>query len=102
MHTFWPAIVAESGKKYRSDDTEAILKNLGLQETVNQASGALQKNQNGADIPGKDTFTKNIGACRGAFLHTTCRGFCYSTIKFLIDFKSPRLLSSSFISLLRR
>ncbi|ELO4286414.1 hypothetical protein QUP93_004972, partial [Escherichia coli] len=33
-------------------------------ETVNQASGALQKNQNGADIPGKDTFTKNIGACR--------------------------------------
>ncbi|HCP6281501.1 TPA: tail fiber protein, partial [Escherichia coli] len=30
----------------------------------NQASGALQKNQNGADIPGKDTFTKNIGACR--------------------------------------
>ncbi|HAH1287603.1 TPA: phage tail protein, partial [Escherichia coli] len=29
-----------------------------------QASGALQKNQNGADIPGKDTFTKNIGACR--------------------------------------
>ncbi|HAN6185457.1 TPA: phage tail protein [Escherichia coli] len=39
-------------------------KNLGLQETVNQASGALQKNQNGADIPGKDTFAKNIGACR--------------------------------------
>ncbi|RXJ59927.1 phage tail protein, partial [Escherichia coli] len=36
----------------------------GLQETVNQASGALQKNQNGADIPGKDTFTQNIGACR--------------------------------------
>ncbi|HHS8916800.1 TPA: hypothetical protein ACTVMT_005695, partial [Escherichia coli] len=24
----------------------------------------LQKDQNGADIPGKDTFTKNIGACR--------------------------------------
>ncbi|ELB8789766.1 phage tail protein, partial [Escherichia coli] len=24
----------------------------------------MQKNQNGADIPGKDTFTKNIGACR--------------------------------------
>ncbi|MGU6095791.1 phage tail protein, partial [Escherichia coli] len=45
-------MVAESGKKYRSDDTEAILKNLGLQETVNQASGALQKKQNGADIPG--------------------------------------------------
>ncbi|WP_249818619.1 phage tail protein, partial [Escherichia coli] len=54
------AIVAKSGKKYRSDDTEAIRKNLGLQETVNQASGALQKNQNGADIPDKDRFLSNI------------------------------------------
>nr|WP_216334376.1 tail fiber protein [Escherichia coli] len=42
----------------------AVIEYLGLQKTVNQASGALQKNQNGADIPGKDTFTKNIGACR--------------------------------------
>ncbi|HFI6961486.1 TPA: tail fiber protein [Escherichia coli] len=42
----------------------AVIEYLGLLETVNQASGALQKNQNGADIPGKDTFTKNIGACR--------------------------------------
>ncbi|HHX0267468.1 TPA: tail fiber protein [Escherichia coli] len=42
----------------------AVIEYLGLQETVNKASGALQKNQNGADIPGKDTFTKNIGACR--------------------------------------
>ncbi|ENZ0910225.1 tail fiber protein, partial [Escherichia coli] len=29
-----------------------------------QASGALQKNQNGADIPNKDKFTQTIGACR--------------------------------------
>ncbi|MBW9946784.1 phage tail protein [Escherichia coli] len=42
----------------------AVIEYLGLQETINKASGALQKNQNGADIPGKDTFTKNIGACR--------------------------------------
>ncbi|WP_024167148.1 hypothetical protein, partial [Escherichia coli] len=34
---------------------------LGLQETVNQASGALQKNQNGADIPDKKLFLRNIG-----------------------------------------
>lgn len=34
---------------------------LGLQETVNQASGALQKNQNGADIPDKPRFVQNIG-----------------------------------------
>ncbi len=32
MHTLSPAIVAKSGKKYRSDDTEAIRKNLGLRE----------------------------------------------------------------------
>ncbi|EHX63681.1 putative side tail fiber of prophage domain protein, partial [Escherichia coli DEC13D] len=31
-----------------------------MQETVNQASGALQKNQNGADIPDKDRFLSNI------------------------------------------
>ncbi|WP_176343366.1 tail fiber protein, partial [Escherichia coli] len=29
----------------------AVIEYLGLQETVNQASGALQKKQNGADIP---------------------------------------------------
>ncbi|WP_252517801.1 phage tail protein, partial [Escherichia coli] len=34
------------------------------EQTVELAAGSLQKNQNGADIPGKDTFTKNIGACR--------------------------------------
>ena len=38
-----------------------IIKNLGLQETVNQAAGALQKNQNGADIPDKKLFLRNIG-----------------------------------------
>ncbi|EHR8283087.1 tail fiber protein [Escherichia coli] len=44
----------------------AVIEYLGLQETINKASGALQKNQNGADIPGKDTFTKNIGAAKAA------------------------------------
>ncbi|EIG41186.1 hypothetical protein ESTG_05047 [Escherichia coli B799] len=44
----------------------AVIGYLGLQETINKASGALQKNQNGADIPGKDTFTKNIGAAKAA------------------------------------
>ncbi|OSL12629.1 putative tail fiber protein (GpH) [Escherichia coli H305] len=39
----------------------AVIKYLGLQETVNQASGALQKNQNGADIPDKKLFLRNIG-----------------------------------------
>ncbi|MCQ1824562.1 phage tail protein, partial [Escherichia coli] len=45
----------------------AVIEYLGLQETVNQASGALQKNQNGADIPNKDKFTQTIGACRSFY-----------------------------------
>nr|WP_241956708.1 tail fiber protein [Escherichia albertii] len=39
----------------------AVIEYLGLQETVNQAAGALQKNQNGADIPDKKLFLRNVG-----------------------------------------
>ncbi|EJT2584933.1 phage tail protein, partial [Escherichia coli] len=55
------------------------------QETVNQASGALQKNQNGADIPGKDTFTKNIGACRAysAWLNIGGDSQVWTTAQFI-------------------
>ncbi|HIC6618640.1 TPA: phage tail protein [Salmonella enterica subsp. enterica serovar Narashino] len=35
---------------------------VGLGETINQASGALQKDQNGADIPDKKRFARTIGA----------------------------------------
>ncbi|HCO5728505.1 TPA: phage tail protein, partial [Escherichia coli] len=35
-----------------------------VKSAYDNAEKRLQKNQNGADIPGKDTFTKNIGACR--------------------------------------
>ncbi|ELE49148.1 phage tail protein [Escherichia coli] len=47
-----------------SKNIELTAEDLNLEQTVELAVGALQKNQNGADIPGKDTFTKNIGACR--------------------------------------
>ncbi|MFL9124777.1 tail fiber protein, partial [Escherichia coli] len=47
-----------------SKNIELTAEDLNLEQTVELAAGALQKNQNGADIPGKDTFTKNIGACR--------------------------------------
>ncbi|WP_334676990.1 tail fiber protein [Escherichia coli] len=47
-----------------SKNIELTAENLNLEQTVELAAGSLQKNQNGADIPGKDTFTKNIGACR--------------------------------------
>ena len=63
----------------------AVIEYLGLQETVNQASGALQKNQNGADIPGKDTFTKNIGACRAysAWLNIGGDSQAWTTAQFI-------------------
>ncbi|MDL6913823.1 hypothetical protein QS486_20015 [Escherichia coli] len=47
-----------------SKNIELTAEDLNLEQTVELAAGALQKNQNGSDIPGKDTFTKNIGACR--------------------------------------
>ncbi len=38
-----------------------ILTYLGLGETINRAADALQKSQNGADIPDKPRFVQNIG-----------------------------------------
>ncbi|HFM1803763.1 TPA: tail fiber protein [Escherichia coli] len=63
----------------------AVIEYLGLQETVNQASGALQKKQNGADIPEKDTFTKNIGACRAysAWLNIGGNSQTWTTAQFI-------------------
>ncbi|SQH95072.1 gp19 [Salmonella enterica subsp. salamae] len=39
-----------------------ILTYLGLEETAKQAAGALQKSQNGGDIPDKTRFARTIGA----------------------------------------
>ncbi|EBD7598091.1 phage tail protein [Salmonella enterica] len=39
-----------------------IFINLGLGETAKQAAGALQKSQNGDDIPDKKQFARTIGA----------------------------------------
>ncbi|HHD0689073.1 TPA: phage tail protein [Citrobacter freundii] len=41
-----------------------VLEYLGLVDTINRAAGALQKYQNGADVPDKDLFVRNIGAAR--------------------------------------
>ncbi|EEM8441428.1 phage tail protein [Salmonella enterica subsp. enterica serovar Oranienburg] len=41
---------------------EDILTYLGLGETAKQAAGALQKSQNGGDIPDKKQFARTIGA----------------------------------------
>ena len=47
-----------------SKNIELTAEDLNLEQTVELAAGALQKNQNGADIPNKDKFTQTIGACR--------------------------------------
>ncbi|ECY6823360.1 phage tail protein, partial [Salmonella enterica] len=41
-----------------------IFRNVGLRETINRAADALQKSQNGSDIPDKDLFARRIGAAR--------------------------------------
>ncbi|EAB2878443.1 phage tail protein [Salmonella enterica subsp. enterica] len=43
-------------------DAASVLEYLGLRETINLAAGALQKDQNGADIPDKGLFAQNISA----------------------------------------
>ena len=61
----------------------AVIEYLGLQETINKASGALQKNQNGADIPGKDTFAKNISAARAFSGSYSTEGGNWTTAQFI-------------------
>ncbi|EGT1518506.1 phage tail protein [Salmonella enterica] len=43
-------------------DVAGLLAYLGLGETINLATGAMQKNQNGADIQNTPLFVQNIGA----------------------------------------
>ncbi|EBG0645260.1 phage tail protein [Salmonella enterica subsp. enterica] len=43
-------------------DAASVLEYLGLRETINLAAGALQKSQNGGDIPDKKQFARTIGA----------------------------------------
>lgn len=48
--------------------TAEIINFLGLKATVDKANGALQKNSNGADIPDKETFARNIGLSPDTYL----------------------------------
>ncbi|HCQ3822768.1 TPA: tail fiber protein [Escherichia coli] len=47
-----------------SDSETLAATQKAVKSAYDNAEKRLQKDQNGADIPGKDTFTKNIGACR--------------------------------------
>ncbi|EEF8691463.1 shikimate transporter [Salmonella enterica] len=50
-------LTALSGKS-----VNGLIEYVGLRETINRAAGALQKDQNGADIPDKKQFARTIGA----------------------------------------
>ncbi|HCH9097718.1 TPA: hypothetical protein NNT20_004907, partial [Salmonella enterica] len=50
-------LTALSGKSI-----EGLIEYVGLRETINHAADALQKSQNGGDIPEKPLFVQNIGA----------------------------------------
>ncbi|EFA0527684.1 phage tail protein [Escherichia coli] len=47
-----------------SDSETLAATSKAVKSAYDNAEKRLQTDQNGADIPGKDTFTKNIGACR--------------------------------------
>ncbi len=52
-------LTALSGKS-----VDGLIEYVGLRETINSAAGAMQKAQNGGDIPDKDLFVRRIGATR--------------------------------------
>ncbi|EBX0110838.1 shikimate transporter [Salmonella enterica subsp. enterica serovar Tennessee] len=52
-------LTALSGKS-----VDGLIEYVGLRETISRATGAMQKDQNGGDIPDKDLFVRRIGATR--------------------------------------
>ncbi|EJC9295751.1 side tail fiber protein [Salmonella enterica subsp. enterica serovar Manhattan str. CFSAN001078] len=50
-------LTALSGKS-----VDGLIEYVGLRETINSAAGAMQKSQNGGDIPDKTRFARTIGA----------------------------------------
>ncbi|EOT6835268.1 tail fiber protein, partial [Escherichia coli] len=68
-YTAQDATTARKGLVQLSSATNSDYETLAatpkaVKSAYDNAEKRLQKDQNGADIPGKDTFTKNIGACR--------------------------------------
>ncbi|MGI5597728.1 tail fiber protein [Escherichia coli] len=77
-YTAQDATTAQKGIVQLSSATNSASETLAatpkaVKAANDNAEKRLQKDQNGADIPGKDTFTKNIGACRafGGSVSTT-------------------------------
>ncbi|HCN3708110.1 TPA: tail fiber protein, partial [Escherichia coli] len=77
-YTAQDATTAQKGIIQLSSATNSTSETLAatpkaVKAANDNAEKRLQKDLNGADIPGKDTFTKNIGACRafGGSVSTT-------------------------------
>ncbi|EEU2025025.1 phage tail protein [Escherichia coli] len=77
-YTAQDATTAQKGIIQLSSETNSTSETLAatpkaVKTAYDNAEKRLQKDQNGADIPGKDTFTKNIGASRafGGSVSTT-------------------------------
>ncbi|WP_338318499.1 tail fiber protein, partial [Escherichia coli] len=68
-----------------SKNIELTAADLNLEQTVELAAGALQKNKNGADIPNKDKFIQNTGGCRAFSGQTDIDGSQgeWSTVAFI-------------------
>ncbi|WP_136164166.1 tail fiber protein [Escherichia coli] len=56
--------LVQLNRAINSDSETLAATPKAVKSAYDNAEKRLQKDQNGADIPGKDTFTKNIGACR--------------------------------------
>ncbi|HGG6160832.1 TPA: hypothetical protein ACJG47_000630 [Salmonella enterica subsp. enterica serovar Mississippi] len=72
------------------DNIADILTYLGLGETAKQAAGALQKSQNGGDIPDIDLFVRRIGAARAFDGAVTIGGDAnpWTTAEFIVWLES--------------
>ncbi|EJS8570633.1 phage tail protein [Salmonella enterica] len=71
-------------------DAASVLEYLGLEETINRAADALQKSQNGGDIPDKDLFVRRIGAARAFDGAVTIGGDAnpWTTAEFIVWLES--------------
>lgn len=78
-------LTALSGKS-----VDGLIEYVGLRETISRAADALQKSQNGGDIPDKDLFVCRIGAARafdGAVI-IGCDDNPWTTAEFIVWLES--------------
>ncbi len=78
-------LTALSGKS-----VDGLIEYVGLRETISRAADALQKSQNGGDIPDKDLFVRRIGAARafdGAVI-IGCDDNPWTTAEFIVWLES--------------